>query len=394
MPAKTLVFLAAVLGGLRVALAQGVADPAASPLETVTAPRVEAPVTADTRSASIDPDIDRLIADLTGSFAAAPVGENADLRLNSAPITVEGLDNAVYFEVARADSSWEPFRQGVFNVHRFKGSLRLRVFEIAASAPIVGAPGVTGITESMVGLWAAPDALPRLSISELRPIMVFDLSWGDAAGAWSGETPHPFPTTRDGAVEVVSRLSISPVELAIADRGIAADGSTAWGGDELVRFRRLPAPPLKVERTGEGLIIITLVPAPPENPRLIENGTIAVHFTGWLTDGTRFDSSRQPNRKAFTTRIPSGFIRGWNEGLAGMANGERRRLVIPPDLAFGSRGNRGIPPDSTLIFEVECVHVDNTVPPELTQPTTNPSQIINPRTFQPPPQPPPSANPK
>ncbi|MFN7022070.1 MAG: CpcT/CpeT family chromophore lyase [Phycisphaerales bacterium] len=394
MPARTLALSAAIYAGSSLALARGVADPAASPLASATARRVEAPVTAVTRSALIDPDIDRLIADLTGSFVAAAAGGYPDLRLNSAPISVEGLDNAVYFEIARADSSWEPFRQGVFNVHRFRGSLRLRVFEIAASAPIVGAPGVTGITDSMVGLWAAPDALPRLAISELRPIMVFDLSGGDVAGAWSGQTPYPFPTMRDGAVEVVSRLMISPVELAIADRGIAADGSTVWGGDELVRFRRLPAPPLKVERSGDGLIIITLVPAPPENPRLVENGTIAVHFTGWLTDGTRFDSSRQPNRKAFTTRIPSGFIRGWNEGLAGMANGERRRLVIPPDLAFGSRGNRGIPPDSTLIFDVECVHVDNTVPPELTQPTTNPSQIVNPHTFQPPPQPPPSVNPK
>ena len=96
-------------------------------------------------------------------------------------------------------------------------------------------------------------------------------------------------------------------------------------------------------------------------------GKIAVvHYTGWLYDpasadkkGRKFDSSLD-RRSPFSFPLGGGqVIRGWDEGVAGMRVGGRRTLVIPPDMAYGSRGAGGgvIPPDATLIFEVELLEV-------------------------------------
>lgn len=87
--------------------------------------------------------------------------------------------------------------------------------------------------------------------------------------------------------------------------------------------------------------------------------TVVVHYTGTLENGTKFDSSRDRG-VPFKFRIGKGeVIKGWDEGVAQLSVGQRARLVCSPDYAYGSRGHPGIiPPNATLIFDVELLKVE------------------------------------
>jgi FKBP-type peptidyl-prolyl cis-trans isomerase FkpA len=104
---------------------------------------------------------------------------------------------------------------------------------------------------------------------------------------------------------------------------------------------------LKIEELEEG-----------DGAEAVPGNLVTVHYTGWLTDESKFDSSKDRN-EPFSFPLGGGrVIRGWDEGVAGMKVGGRRRLTIPPHLGYGAAGAGGvIPPNATLVFEVELLGV-------------------------------------
>ncbi len=114
---------------------------------------------------------------------------------------------------------------------------------------------------------------------------------------------------------------------------------------------------MSTKTTASGLVIETLDEGSGEAASAGQR--VTVHYTGWLEDGTKFDSSLDRN-SPFQFNLGAGqVIRGWDEGVAGMKPGGKRKLTIPPELGYGAHGAGGvIPPNATLIFEVELLSID------------------------------------
>ena len=96
-----------------------------------------------------------------------------------------------------------------------------------------------------------------------------------------------------------------------------------------------------------------------EGTEAVKHSIVTVNYTGWLEDGSKFDSSLNPGREPFRFTVGSGqVIQGWDQGIPGMKIGGKRKLTIPPSMGYGNRDNGAIPANSVLIFEVDLLVVE------------------------------------
>ncbi len=299
------------------------------------------------KHSTTDADVLGVLSLLTGSFLAQPAGDLPALRMNTAPMTVTGLDNALYFELSRDDSPQAAFRHAVLHVFKHQGKLTLRVLDFSKFQP--------GFTPSLTGLWAAPDALPVVALDQLSVNSEIVLSAAD--GGFSGAGTNP--TTFGGATHMTSTVTLAKGQIGWADRGTDASGKQVWGPAAGVNSAfKAVEPFVRAQRRDGGLIVIDLVAGKADQPAAAEGSQVAVQYTGWVAaDGFQFDTSRQQGREPFQVTLPAQLIAGWNQGLPGMRLGTVRRLYIPGPLGYGERGNprARIPANATLIFDVECV---------------------------------------
>lgn len=163
-----------------------------------------------------------------------------------------------------------------------------------------------------------------------------------------------------------------------ANNGPVANESPAHGN---------PTPGVDDFHAGDGLTPVTF----PDGLKYVDlskgtgavahtNDIVVVQYSGWLTDGTLFDSSRSRNQPFSFTVGQGQVIPGWDEGLPGMSAGGQRKLIIPSALAYGPSGqqdpNTGatiIPPNATLVFEIELLSVKPGPTPTPTPPPPSPS---------------------
>lgn len=296
-----------------------------------------------------DDEIDGLLQLCAGSYATdlkAATEAAPALTYNCARVIVDGLTNALYFEVCRADDQANPFRQGVMTYLRVQGKLRLRIMDIANP----------GLKDALVGLWAAPELFPAFSIDKLVTNVELEMTRAEDGSGYAGRTSHPFPIFRAGAVEMTSQMKITADGLSIADRGTDAAGTPVWGpaDDAGLVFRHVESP-VKVTRLVGGLATIDLVAGQSGGYALEKGGEIALHFSQWTTEGVKVDSSRQGARGPVRVRYPIAALAGLDQGLSGITKGARRRIIIPPALGYGDQTRGAIPPNSVLIFDVEAL---------------------------------------
>jgi peptidylprolyl isomerase/FKBP-type peptidyl-prolyl cis-trans isomerase FkpA len=116
-----------------------------------------------------------------------------------------------------------------------------------------------------------------------------------------------------------------------------------------------PAVPQAPVTRESGLIVQVLAPGDGDEAKTGDK--ITVHYVGTLMDGTKFDSSRDKDQPFSFWVGEHQVIEGWDEGILGMREGETRKLTVPPKLGYGSEKKPGIPPNSTLVFEVELIDV-------------------------------------
>ncbi len=144
--------------------------------------------------------------------------------------------------------------------------------------------------------------------------------------------------------------------LAALAAGCGSYSSATSGGETAVAATPKQAAP-KVHRLASGLVYEDLVLG--AGTMAEPGGTVSVHYTGRLADGTKFDSSLDRGIP-YTFQLGAGsVIQGWEQGIKGMRPGGKRKLTIPPDLGYGARGygNGLIPPNSTLHFDLELLEV-------------------------------------
>jgi peptidyl-prolyl cis-trans isomerase A (cyclophilin A) len=184
----------------------------------------------------------------------------------------------------------------------------------------------------------------------------------DAKLVQNPKYPSPQPVTPETPVVIKSATIVGPYDMKPLDARVEALEHQAQEAQEkeLTNFIQKTEQETgkKFEKTASGLMYMVLKEGQGETPQ--HTDSVTVHYTGWLLDGKKFDSSVDRNQP-FRFSLRGGVIKGWLEGVALMKVGEKCKFVIPPDLAYGAAGRPGIPPNSVLVFDVELLSI---VPPQ------------------------------
>jgi len=299
-----------------------------------------------------DKEIAAIASQLTGTWSLKATSEDgADVSMSITPAPVDGMSDTLYVESVFASTPWEPYRQSMFQLYRYKGEIRLRTYELAIGDL---AQGVFN------GMGAATEIFPPIAADNL--IATLDLELEATKAGFSGSTPYPYPTGVGGAVEMTSSITLDGDALHVADRGFDANGTIVWGAqkDGVAKFAR-SEPYAVATRSDDGMVLIDYITGSDDAGQEPTMGDeLHVHYDGYLSNGVRFDSSYARDMP-FVFNYPPGAraITGWGLGMEGFAMGTHRKICIPGYLAYGDRGNprANIGSNEPLFFNGFMAHI-------------------------------------
>jgi len=308
--------------------------------------------------------IDQVAGQLTGTWMTAePIESRLDdtgnaidisMVMSIAPVAIQGMENTLYVESVLSHTPWTPFRQAIFQLYEYKGKVRLRTYAMAVSEDGLG---------TISGMTAAPSHFQSLTKDQL--IATLDVELEVSGSGFSGSTPYPYPTGVLGAVEMTSSVAFDGTTLTTADRGYDAEGNVVWGAGEDSYYSFEQVDPYAVATIRDDGLVLIDYPASVSDMVVQEGDEMHVHYSGYLTDGSMFDSSYGRD-VPFVFLFPPGnrAIVGWGLGMEGLTMGARRKIIIPGDLGYGPSGNprANIPGDATLIFNINLAHLERPEP--------------------------------
>jgi FKBP-type peptidyl-prolyl cis-trans isomerase/CpeT/CpcT family (DUF1001) len=305
-------------------------------------------------SVSLDNSIQQIADQLSGTWMTnTPFQsiENEDgsttdqfMTMSIAQVEIDGMENTMYTESALSDSPWSPFRHAIFQLYTYKGKVRLRTYTISMPEDSL---------KLLSGMTGAPEYFTGVTQDQL--IATLDVELESTGSGFTGSTPYPYPTGIGGAVEMTSSVTFDGTTLTTADRGYDADGQVVWGAGEDSSYQFVKTESYIVASEREDGLVIMDYPASQSDMVVQERDEMHVHYYGFLTDGTIFDTS-------YSRGVPYSFVYppgnraivGWGDGMEALSAGAHRKLIIPGDLGYGPGGNprAKIPGDSTLVFNV------------------------------------------
>ncbi len=322
---------------------------------------------------------------LTGSWkTTTPAqigGASADVVVSLAPVVVTGLTDILYVEMARADGLNRPYRQCFWHFVKAGDKTLIQTMEFRR---------IRGEMPNVTGLWAAPEAFPIYSLDNLVTTMEIEATKG-ADGTWTGKTATAYPTAASGATHMTSEITFNGKTIEIADRGFDAAGKQVWGPaagqkytmakfDAGVKYTKYEGDVYAIDYPGA----LTGEPGKPGEE-------VTLNYAGYLDSGEVFDSSYERGT-TWSYNIGGPMIAGWNSSMAKIQAGMKRRLVIPPNMAYGPRSRGKIPANATLYFDIDVVKIapapaaaPETPVPAGTQ-SGNPNIHVDPNPAKPPPE--------
>lgn len=320
------------------------APPAAVPVAPTANPEPRLPVWTE-------PEFEQIGKMLSGSWVSG-VGETGIL-IHITPVGITGLPNAMYCEVSAVGSPRTPFRQTVLTLGRVRDKVRLTTWEFRRAG---------GRLPSAVWTWAAPLAFPAINPAE-DLIGTLSLDFNSGGGSYVGRTPHAYPTGTQGAVEMTSEIVFREGVIEVADRGYDGAGAQVWGPPEGTRTGLTRTSlNMNVNARPDGLTSVTMA-TPLTGPVSVAGDSNTIHYTGYLENGTEFDSSVKRGAP-FTYKQGQPLIPGWNFLNDDLRAGMIRRIYVPSNFAWGAQGRTGqVPPNTNIVYEIEVLKVEPAPPP-------------------------------